>query len=1103
VIYPSIRWLTFALVASQTLAGFATSQGRTHPPTPPVPPRTSAPGGGPQTGGSIEAPASEELGGPGTVLATRKISNETPGFPTYLDSIEEFGTAVTVLGDLDGDGVDELAVGVPNDDDNTPGLNYRQNGAVWILFLDADGAVRGFQKISGSEGGFHGRLVSPAFGSSVAGPGDLDGDGVCDLVVGAPEDDDTSPLAAFDSGAAWVLFLNADGTVRAEQKLARSAGGLADLSSKWRFGSALAAPGDLDGDGIGEVLVGVPFANTGATRAGEAWVLFLNRDGTVRAQQRIGNGLGGFADTLDADDRFGSSVASLGDLDGDGRPEVAVGALLDEEPGRAFTGGVWILSLNADGSVAAQSKLGEGLNGVSGLPDFGGFGSAIARIGDLDGDGVDELAVGASLEDDGRGGNFDYGAVWILFRRADGSVRAQTLVSRSQGGFPQLLSSSSHLGSAVAAAGDLNGDGIPDLHVGAPGDNEGGFLHGALWELFLGADGTVVGSRKIGEGHGFPTSLDGNDGFGTSVAALGDLDGNGAVDFAIGAPHDDGLGIDEGAVWVLFPRPDGTIERYHRIAEGEGGLVGPLRGSGFFGQSLAALGDLDGDGTVDLVVGQTNVPGPSSSGAGALWILFLHPDGTVREERQILAGDVGLRGGGFGSAVAPAGDVDGDGIVDLAVGVPGDSRGGLVVLLFLDRDGGFHGSQVITEGEGGFTGDLDPFDDTRFGTALAGLGDLDGDGIPDLAVGAPLDDDGEPGNRFDDRGALWILFLERTGFVRAHQKISALEGGLEQDVPQFERFLGRSVASLGDIDGDGLPDVASGAFNFSGGAVRILCLNADGTVRRERLIARRTGGFGQLENSDDFGIGIAAAGDVDGDGVMDLAVGAIGDDDGGDDHGAVWLLSLAGTARVDFETRADLVTPLENGRQLTGFAPFARAFDLESSGANRGAAIFDSTPLGPNDPSQDPDLLVGQGNVLILQDSYTPTQTVPGIFDHPNDDADGGMHRFAFHAPVQLRQLDLVDIDMGMREMSSVVLIDVLGHTRTYLVPPGFTGDRVLAATSGVRTLDLTTLDPQPGFASTATASEQPGFDPNLVLVLEVRIGGSGAVDGLLFEPRR
>jgi len=128
---------------------------------------------------------------------------------------------------------------------------------------------------------------------------------------------------------------------------------------------------------------------------------------------------------------------------------------------------------------------------------------------------------------------------------------------------------------------------------------------------------------------------------------------------------------------------------------------------------------------------------------------------------------------------------------------------------------------------------------------------------------------------------------------------------------------------------------------------------------------------------------------------------------------------------------------------------------------------------------------------------------VPGIFDRPNDDFNGGLHRLDFHGPVRFLALDLIDVDMGSGETSSVRLIDGAGRVRSYLVPPGFTGDRIQDGTSGVRTLDLVRLDPQPGFASTATGAEDPGFDRDAAIALEVHLGGSGAVDSLRFDPQR
>jgi len=198
----------------------------------------------------------------------------------------------------------------------------------------------------------------------------------------------------------------------------------------------------------------------------------------------------------------------------------------------------------------------------------------------------------------------------------------------------------------------------------------------------------------------------------------------------------------------------------------------------------------------------------------------------------------------------------------------------------------------------------------------------------------------------------------------------------------------------------------------------------------------------------------------------------------------------------DFETEDDFSTPLVNGQHLD--TEFGALVSITSSGMNAGLGIFDSTVGGPNDPSQDTDLLVGSGNVLILQTENFPPDA-NDVFPRPNDDEDGGTIAFSFSVEVEVLGLSLIDLDAGDGP-TRVVLSDASERRRTYLVPGNWTGDLLLGQ-PGVGTLDLTTLDPQPGFGSIATASEDPGFAPDQVLALEVELNGSGALDDLSVCP--
>ena len=399
---------------------------------------------------------------------------------------------------------------------------------------------------------------------------------------------------------------------------------------------------------------------------------------------------------------------------------------------------------------------------------------------------------------------------------------------------------------------------------------------------------------------GFQGPLTDNDWFG-NTAGLGNLDGELAADLAVGAAQDSDNGLYHGAVWVLFLNPDGTVEREQKIDETNGGFDGVLGDWAFFGWATEAIGDVDGDDVVDLAVGAT---GDTDGGldAGAVWILFLNPNGTVKASQKISATE-GNFGGDldaydwFGFSLSALGDMDSDGVPDLAVGSPFDDDGGedrgAFYVLFLNDDGTVKAHQKVSDTVGGFTGELS--DGDTFGLAMA-LGDLDGDGVVDLSVGAPEDDDGGD-HAEDNRGAVWILFMYADGTVKSHQKISATEGGFVGPLVEGDLF-GEWATGVGDLNDDGVVDLVVGALLDDGGgidrgALWVLHLNPDGTVWYSWKISDIEGDFdGDIDNLDWFSFDPSPVGDLNGDGMVDLAVGAPGDDDGGDDRGAVYILFL-------------------------------------------------------------------------------------------------------------------------------------------------------------------------------------------------------------------
>jgi hypothetical protein len=427
----------------------------------------------------------------------------------------------------------------------------------------------------------------------------------------------------------------------------------------------------------GAVVVGTP-AMGGTPGCPEA--------GLVVGETKISQTAGGFTGTLDFQDAFGVSTASLGDLDSDGVVDLAVGATGDDDGGMD-RGAVYILFMNASGTVRAQQKLSSTVGGLTGaLDNFDQFGASLAFLGDLDGDGVPDLAVGTPFDDDG---GFDRGAVYILFLNANGTVRARQKISSAVGGFTGLLDNFDAFGFSVASLGDLDGDGVTDLAVGAEGDDDGGSGRGAVYILFLNTNGTVRAQQKISSTlGGFGGALDDSDVFGSSLASLGDLDGDGVRDLAVGARFDDDEGLDRGAVYILLMNGNGTVRAQQKISSTTGAFTGPLDDSDAFGASTAPLGDLDGDGVVDLAVGAfgDDDGGPNR---GAIYILFMNANGTVRAEKKIsstVGGFVGPLQNSvqFGFSMALLGDLGGNGNTDIAVGAVFDGLRGATWILAVD-----------------------------------------------------------------------------------------------------------------------------------------------------------------------------------------------------------------------------------------------------------------------------------------------------------------------------------------------------------------------------------------------------------------------------------
>ncbi|MCP4967634.1 MAG: hypothetical protein GY926_20675, partial [bacterium] len=263
-----------------------------------------------------------------------------------------------------------------------------------------------------------------------------------------------------------------------------------------------------------------------------------------------------------------------------------------DDDGGSNRGAVYLLFLNADGTVKAEQKISDTAGGLSTTLDNNDyFGYSVAGMGDIDGDGIADIAVGARFDDDG---GTDRGAVYLLFLNSDGTVKAEQKISDSTGGLSTALGNNDYLGSSVSGVGDLDGDGVADIAVGAYGDDDGGASRGAVYVLFLNSDGTVKAEQKISDTvGGLSTVLGDSDYFGWSTSGIGDVDGDGVADIAVGAYGDDDGGTSRGAVYVLFLNSDGTVKAEQKISDTAGGLTTALDDTDYFGISVSGIGDVD------------------------------------------------------------------------------------------------------------------------------------------------------------------------------------------------------------------------------------------------------------------------------------------------------------------------------------------------------------------------------------------------------------------------------------------------------------------------------------------------------------------------------
>jgi len=424
-------------------------------------------------------------------------------------------------------------------------------------------------------------------GYAVSSAGDVDGDGNADILVGAYSNDD----GASDAGAAYLVLGGTSGTLDLDSADAILTGEAADD----RAAFSLSAAGDVNKDGYDDILVGAYQNDGGGTNAGAAYLVL----GSVSSTVSLGSADATYTGDA-ASDRAGYFVSSAGDVDGDGYSDLLIGAYQNDDGGSDAGAAYLILG----GSSPSDTDLGSADATFTGESADDQAGVSLSAAGDTDGDGYDDIIIGALEDDDGA---TDAGAAYIVLGSSSpsgtGLASADTKLTGEN--------ADDSAGQAVSAAGDYNNDGYDDVIIGAPGydlDSK---------TTSVGASYIVFGPTTSGSLSGADVILTGEvdgDKSGQSLGGGGDVDGDGYGDVVIGAYSDDTTASAAGAAYLLYGPTSGS----HSLSVAVTKFIGAASFD-YAGWSVAIAGDTNSDGEDDVLVGAyQNDDGGTNAGTAYL-----------------------------------------------------------------------------------------------------------------------------------------------------------------------------------------------------------------------------------------------------------------------------------------------------------------------------------------------------------------------------------------------------------------------------------------------------------------------------------------------------